>query len=69
MLGPDITVTVLAIDGDRVKLGIQAPREVSVLRRELFDQLQASNAEASASAAGLRSVAAAIRRAEAHRRA
>jgi carbon storage regulator len=42
MLGPDITLTVLAIEGDRVKLGIQAPREVSVLRRELLAQLQAA---------------------------
>ena len=62
MLGPDITLTVLAIDGDRVKLGIQAPRDVSVLRSELFEQLQAANAAASTSSAGLRSVAAAIHR-------
>jgi carbon storage regulator len=43
MLGPDITLTVLAIEGDRVKLGIQAPRDISVLRRELLEQLQDSN--------------------------
>jgi carbon storage regulator len=42
MLGPDITLTVLAIEGDRVKLGIQAPRDISVLRRELLEPLQDS---------------------------
>jgi len=46
MLGPDITLTVLAIEGDRVKLGIQAPRDISVLRRELLEQLQDSKAAA-----------------------
>ena len=56
-LGPDITVTVLSIDGDRVKLGIEAPREVSVLRQELFDQVHAANTAASAGSAELRSVA------------
>jgi carbon storage regulator len=65
MLGPDITVTVLSIDGDRVKLGIQAPRVVSVLRQELFNQLQASNAAASAAPEGLRRIAAALHPVEA----
>ncbi len=60
MLGSDITVTVLAIDGDRVKLGIQAPRTIPVLRQELFQQIQAANAAASASAGELRRIAAAL---------
>jgi carbon storage regulator len=60
MLGSDITLTVLAIEGDRVKLGIRAPRTVSVLRQELFDQLQAANTAAVASPAELRRVAAAL---------
>ena len=46
MLGPDITLTVLAIEGDRVKLGIQAPRDISVLRRELLVQVQDSRVAA-----------------------
>jgi len=60
MLGPDITLTVLAIDGDRVKLGIRAPRSVSVLRQELYDQLQQANTAAVTSPADLRRVAAAL---------
>jgi carbon storage regulator len=43
VLGPDIIVTVLSIEGDRVSLGIRAPRSVVVLRQELFDKLQAAS--------------------------
>jgi carbon storage regulator len=46
LLGEDITITVLAIDGERVKLGIDAPRSVTVLRMEVHDQLQIANAAA-----------------------
>jgi carbon storage regulator len=46
LLGEDITITVLAIDGERVKLGIEAPRSVTVLRSEVHDQLQVANAAA-----------------------
>jgi carbon storage regulator len=49
LLGDDIVVTVLGIDGDRVKLGIEAPRSVTILRHEVFEQLQASNTSAAAS--------------------
>jgi carbon storage regulator len=33
--GGEITVTVLAVEGDRVKLGIRAPRHISIMRQEL----------------------------------
>ena len=46
LVGEDITITVLAIEGERVKLGIEAPRSVTVLRTEVHDQLQLANAEA-----------------------
>jgi carbon storage regulator len=46
LVGEDITITVLAIDGERVKLGIEAPRSVTVLRTEVHDQLQLANADA-----------------------
>ena len=62
-LGDTITVTVLAIEGDRVKLGIEAPRTVSVLRQELFVQIQAANAAAAAAVQpNLSDVAAVLRR-------
>jgi carbon storage regulator len=62
MLGDDIVVTVLSVDGDRVKLGIQAPRHVAVLRQEIFEQLRLANTGAALSdRESFRSVAAALR--------
>jgi len=63
ILGENVIVTVLGIDGDRVKLGIEAPRSVTVLRQEVFEQLRSANARAAATAPGdLKSVAAALRK-------
>jgi carbon storage regulator len=42
-IGENIVVTVLAVEGDRVKLGISAPREVTILRQEVYDAIQAQN--------------------------
>lgn len=39
-IGDDIFITVLGVDGDKVKIGISAPREVTILRGEIFDALQ-----------------------------
>lgn len=39
-IGDNIIVTVLAVDGDRVKIGISAPREVNILRQEVFQAIQ-----------------------------
>lgn len=41
VLGDDIVITVLAVEKDKVKLGIRAPRKVRVLRKELLDAVQA----------------------------
>jgi carbon storage regulator len=43
VIGHDIVVTVLEIRGDQVRLGIRAPREVSVHREEVFAELQSEN--------------------------
>ena len=39
-IGDEIVVTVLGFDGDRVKIGIQAPREIKILRGEIRDAVQ-----------------------------
>jgi carbon storage regulator len=57
-IGAYITITVLAVDGDRIKLGIDAPAHISVLRQELFEQIQASNSAAGASSLDPRRIAA-----------
>ncbi|MFO0949260.1 MAG: carbon storage regulator [Planctomycetota bacterium] len=36
-VGEDITITVVKIDGNKVRIGIEAPRGVSVMREELLD--------------------------------
>jgi len=41
-----ITVKVLRIDGDQVRLGIQAPSDVPVHRQEVYEEIQRSNREA-----------------------
>jgi carbon storage regulator len=57
----DIVVTVLGVDGDRVKLGVDAPREVSILRQELCDQVMSENLAAAASSPGIRRVLPALK--------
>jgi carbon storage regulator len=39
-IGDSIEVTILAIEGDRVKIGIRAPREALILRGEIFEAAQ-----------------------------
>jgi carbon storage regulator len=42
-LGDDITVTVLEIRGNQVRLGIQAPLNIIIQRKELYDKIKAEN--------------------------
>jgi carbon storage regulator len=44
MIGDDIEVTVLAIMGEKVRIGIDAPRNVPVFRKEVYLEIQAGNA-------------------------
>ncbi|NUK29768.1 carbon storage regulator CsrA [Parageobacillus sp. VR-IP] len=46
-IGDDIEITVLAIQGDQVKLGINAPKHVEVHRKEIYLAIQKENSEAS----------------------
>ena len=46
VINNNIEVTVLEIKGEQVKLGISAPREVPVYRKEVYVQIQDSNQEA-----------------------
>jgi carbon storage regulator len=43
VIGDQITVTILAVEGDRVKIGIQAPRDISIHRKEVWDAIHEQN--------------------------
>jgi carbon storage regulator len=54
MIGNDVVVTVLDVRGDQVRIGIRAPRSVTVHREEVYAELaKANEAAASPSAANL----------------
>jgi carbon storage regulator len=54
MIGDDIEVSVLSVMGDKVRIGIQAPRDIPVFRREVYLEIQreASDAEATTDGSG-----------------
>lgn len=49
MIGDQIEVTVISIQGDQIKLGINAPREIAIHRKEIYIQIQEENKAAASS--------------------
>lgn len=49
IIGDDIEIIVIEIKGEQVKLGIRAPRSISVHRKEVYQAIQEANLEASQS--------------------
>lgn len=47
LIGDDIEITVSKIEDGSVKLAIKAPKEMAILRKELFEEVQIENKEAS----------------------
>lgn len=43
MIGNDIQVQILAIEGDQIKLGFSAPQDIQILRKELYQGIVAEN--------------------------
>ncbi|MBR9813441.1 carbon storage regulator CsrA [bacterium] len=45
MIGDDVTVTVLGVKGNQVRLGVNAPRDVAVHRQEIYDRIKDEDTE------------------------
>jgi carbon storage regulator len=46
MIGDDVEITIVDVRGDKVRLGITAPKHIPVHRREIYDAIQREKAEA-----------------------
>ena len=46
VLNNNIELTILEVKGDQIKIGINAPKEVPIYRKEVYEQIQQANREA-----------------------
>ncbi len=45
MIGDEVTVTVLRVKGNQVRLGVNAPKSISVQREEIFHRIKRENSQ------------------------
>jgi carbon storage regulator len=45
MIGDDVEITIVDVRGDKVRLGITAPKQIPVHRREIYDAIQREKAQ------------------------
>jgi len=50
VINDDITISIIEIRGDQVRVGIDAPKKIKVFRQEVYDAIKAENKAASESA-------------------
>jgi carbon storage regulator len=53
VIGDNITVKIVSVDGDQVKIGIEAPRHVEIHRQEVYEAIQAENQLAGSGKSGM----------------
>ena len=44
MVGDDVTITVLGVKGNQVRIGVNAPKDVAVHREEIYERIQSEKA-------------------------
>jgi carbon storage regulator len=49
MIGDDVSISIIEIRGDQVRIGVDAPKTVKVFRQEVFDSIKAENRAAAES--------------------
>ena len=49
VISDDITITVLDVEGEKVKIGIDAPKDIKVFRKELIEEVKNTNTESTSS--------------------
>ncbi len=52
MIGNEVTVTVLGVKGNQVRLGINAPKDVAVHREEIFERIKAAQTDSESATNG-----------------
>ncbi|MFI3257558.1 MAG: carbon storage regulator CsrA [Spirochaetales bacterium] len=55
-IGEDITLTILEIRGDQVKIGVEAPKDIKVFRQEVYESIQKENMAAATATKNLNSL-------------